>query len=267
MRYSNLHTHTTYSDGQHSIEENILSAIAKNMVSLGFSDHSCTDFDLRYCMQPEKVTEYIAEVRFMQKKYADQIEIYLGVECDGYTNLKNRHLYDYILGDCHYIKMGENYLPVDDAKADQHKFIKEYFGGDKLAYAKAYYRTYAERTAANKPDVLGHFDLLTKFSLFDEWSAEYRKAATEALVASLEVTPIIELNTGAICRGLRAVPYPADFLLKEVLAHNGKVVLCSDSHHKDNLDFYFDQSTAFLKSLGFKSVVQLHKGKFEEVGI
>ena len=71
MRYSNLHTHTTYSDGQHSIEENILSAINKNMVSLGFSDHSCTDFDLRYCMQPEKVAEYIAEVRRMQKKYEE----------------------------------------------------------------------------------------------------------------------------------------------------------------------------------------------------
>ena len=267
MRYSNLHTHTTYSDGQHSIEENILSAINKNMVSLGFSDHSCTDFDLRYCMQPEKVAEYIAEVRRMQKKYEEQIEIYLGVECDGYTNLENRHHYDYILGDCHYIKMGENYLPVDDAKSDQLEFIKEYFGGDKLSYAKAYYRTYAERTAANKPHILGHFDLITKFSFFDETSAEYRKAATEALVASLEITPIIELNTGAICRGLRTVPYPAGFLLKEVLAHSGKVMLCSDSHHKDNLDFYFDQAVELLKTSGFKSVVQLCRGQFEEVGI
>ena len=265
MRYSNLHTHTTFSDGAHTIEDNILSAISKNMISLGFSDHSCTDFDLRYCMQPDMVDRYISEVRHLQKKYEKQIEIYLGVECDGYTQLKNRHLYDYVLGDCHYIKMGEDYLPVDDAKEDQLRFIKEYFGDDKMAYVKAYYATYAERTAVNRPDVLGHFDLLTKFSLFDESCEAYRKTATEALVASLEVTPIIELNTGAICRKLRTTPYPADFLLKEVLAHNGKVTLCSDSHHKDNLDFYYDQSVQLLKSVGFKSVVQLCKNKFEEV--
>ena len=74
MRYSNLHTHTTYSDGQHSIEENILSAIAKNMVSLGFSDHSCTDFDLRYCMQPEKVVEEKQQTLEEKKIEAKEVE-------------------------------------------------------------------------------------------------------------------------------------------------------------------------------------------------
>ena len=267
MRYSSFHTHTTFSDGAHSVEENVLSAIGKNMISLGFSDHSCTDFDLRYCIQPDKLEEYMRQVRYVQEKYKDGIEVYLGIELDGYSQLENRQFYDYVLGDCHYIKMGEEYLPVDDAKDDQLKFIKEYFGGDAMAYAKAYYATYAERTAVNKPDILGHFDLLTKFGLFDEGSEMYRKTATEALVAALEITPFIELNTGAICRKLRTVPYPADFLLKEVKAHGGKVVLCSDSHYKDNLDFWFDQSVNLLKSLGFKSVTQIRNHSFEEVGI
>ena len=42
MRYSNLHTHSTYSDGKYSLEENVLSAIEKQMRSIGFSDHSFT---------------------------------------------------------------------------------------------------------------------------------------------------------------------------------------------------------------------------------
>ena len=29
MKYSNLHTHTSFSDGLHTVEENILSAIEK----------------------------------------------------------------------------------------------------------------------------------------------------------------------------------------------------------------------------------------------
>lgn len=46
MKYiSNLHTHTTYCDGKNSIEENILYAIEKNFISLGFSGHSYLPFD------------------------------------------------------------------------------------------------------------------------------------------------------------------------------------------------------------------------------
>lgn len=267
MRYSNLHTHTSFSDGLHTIEENVLSAIEKNMLSIGFSDHSYTSFDLRYCIRPVNIPAYIREVRRVQKKYEDQIEVYLGLEYDGYTNLENRELYDYLLGDCHYIKIGEEYFSVDHAKAEQWATIEKYFGGDPIAYSKAYFDTYVERTRINKPDILGHFDLSAKFGHVDETSPVYRNMATEALVAALEVTPVIELNTGAISRKIRDVPYPADYLLKEVLAHNGKVVLCSDSHDKANLVAYFDESVELLKSLGFKSVVQLYKGKFEEVGL
>ena len=213
------------------------------------------------------IPAYIREVRRLQKKYEDQIEVYLGLEYDGYTKLENRELYDYVLGDCHYIKIGNEYFSVDHAKDEQWATIEKYFGGDAIAYSKAYFDTYVERTRINKPDILGHYDLSAKFGHVDETSPVYRNMATEALIAALEVTPIIELNTGAISRGIRAVPYPADYLLKEVLAHNGKVVLCSDSHDMKNLDAYFDESVELLKSLGFKSIVQLHKNKFEEVGI
>lgn len=48
MRYSNLHNHSTYSDGKSTMEENIQAAIRKNMHSLGFSDHSFTACDPSY---------------------------------------------------------------------------------------------------------------------------------------------------------------------------------------------------------------------------
>ena len=54
MRYSNLHTHTTYSDGKNSVRENIEAAIANNMISLGFSDHSYTDFDSQIYKRGQK---------------------------------------------------------------------------------------------------------------------------------------------------------------------------------------------------------------------
>ena len=45
MRYVNLHNHSTFSDGRHTPEEIVLAAIEKNMLGIGFSDHSYTDFD------------------------------------------------------------------------------------------------------------------------------------------------------------------------------------------------------------------------------
>ena len=59
MRYSNFHTHTTYSDGKNSVRENIEAAIEKGMSALGFSDHSYTDFDLSYCIKKDDLPKYI----------------------------------------------------------------------------------------------------------------------------------------------------------------------------------------------------------------
>lgn len=267
MRYSSLHTHTIFSDGKHMPEDNVLSAIQKNMVSLGFSDHSYTDFKLDCCIRPVNIPAYINEVRRLQKKYADQIEIYLGMEYDGFSTVENRELYDYIIGDVHYIKVGGEYCTVDDSADIQLEAIHKYFDGNANAYANAYFETYVDSVQRLKPDILGHFDLLTKFNVFDESSPSYRKAAFEALRASLSVTPLIEMNTGAMSRRAKDTPYPAPFLLKEILALGGQVVLNSDSHDLNHLDFYFDESIEILRSVGYKNIVQLIGGKFVEVGI
>ena len=51
MRYSNLHTHTSFSDGKADMDAFIREAQEKNMLSIGFSDHSYTPCDLTYCMK------------------------------------------------------------------------------------------------------------------------------------------------------------------------------------------------------------------------
>lgn len=267
MRYSNMHTHTVFSDGRYTPEENVLEAIKRNMVSIGFSDHSYTEFDLRFGIRPQNTAAYVREIRRLQKKYKDELEIYLGIELDGFSKLENRELYDYIIGDCHYIKIGDEYFTVDDSRAEQQEVIDKYFGRNPLGYAKAYFDIYTEKTIQNKPDILGHFDLVAKFDLMDEKSAAYKKMAAEALEECLKITPFIEVNTGPICRRVRKVPYPTEFILKEILARGGKVLLSSDSHETENMEFYFDETVELFKSVGFKSIVQFAEGGFKEIGI
>ena len=267
MRYSNLHTHTIFSDGRYTPEENVLEAVKRNMTSIGFSDHSYTDFDLRFGIRPQNTAAYAREIRRLQKKYRDELEIYLGLELDGFSKLENRELYDYIIGDCHYIKIDNEYFTVDDSREEQQQVIDRYFDKDAMKYARAYFDVYTEKTIQHKPDILGHFDLVAKFDLMDENSNVYKIIASQALAECLKVTPFIELNTGPVCRRVRKVPYPTVFILKEILRRKGKIVLSSDSHEIENMTFWFDEAVSLLKSIGFKSIVQMKNNKFEETGL
>jgi len=267
MRYSDLHTHTVFSDGVHTMEDMVRAAVERGFASVGISDHSYTHFDLRYCIRQERLPEYHAELRRLKDAYAGRIQIYAGLEYDGYSELEDRYLYDYLIGDCHYIKVGGRYFSVDHASEEQRKTVDEWFGGDSLAYCRAYFDTYVERTRLHRPDVLGHFDLPVKFGLVDEETPAYRRMATEALLACLEVTPIVELNTGAMARGLRNDPYPHLFLLREILHHGGRVLLSSDAHRCENLGFRFEDGLALLRGMGFRSVAMLRHSGFEDVEI
>ena len=267
MRYSNLHTHTTYSDGKNSVRENIEAAIANNMISLGFSDHSYTDFDSRYCIKKEDIPKYISEVRALAREYSDKIEIYLGYELDGFATLENRELYDYIIGDVHYVRTHTGLRDVDMSRDEFIDVTNTCFGGDTLAFAKEYYSVYAESIEKIRPDILGHIDLVTKFGLVDEEDKRYRSYAIEALAASLEICPIIEMNTGAIARGYRSTPYPAPFILKEIKERGGRIILNSDSHRASDLTCAFDESLELLRANGIGSVIRLVGGNFEELGI
>ncbi len=267
MRYSNLHTHTLYSDGKQSVRENIESAIEKGMVSIGFSDHSYTDFDLSYCIPGEKLGQYISEVRRLGEEYSDRIEVYLGYELDGFATMDNRELYDYTIGDVHYVRSFDGLKDVDHSPANYLENVNTFFGGDHMAFAKAYYDAYAERIPIIRPDVLGHFDLVTKFGYIDESSPKYRKMALEALDVSLDVCNIIEMNTGAISRGYRREPYPAIFLLDHIKERGAKIMLSSDSHNANNLIYWFDEAVELLRANGIYSIVELVEGKFREIGI
>ena len=70
----NYHTHTArcrHAEG--TDEEYVLAAIETGYDTLGFSDH---------CPWPVELDDYIASVRHLQEKYAGQIRILLGFECE-----------------------------------------------------------------------------------------------------------------------------------------------------------------------------------------
>ena len=262
---SNLHTHTTFCDGKNSVEENVISAIEKGFVSLGFSGHGYTDFDKRFCMKD--VEGYINQVNAAREKYKDKIQIYLGVEEDMHTFV-DRKKFDYIIGSNHYYVIDDKYYDVD-ATADVTEECLRLLEGNEVKLAQIYFQGYCDYLVKRKPDIAAHFDLLTKFdekyTPFFSDSEQYRKIAREYLLYAMKSGCIFEVNTGAIARGYRKTPYPSIDLLYTLLKNDGKIMLNSDCHSAEKLDFAFDETILLLKDIGFTHSYTLYDGKFNKV--
>ena len=91
-------------------EEIILAAIDKGFYAIGFSGHGYTEFDLRYCLKD--TNGYMLEIERLKKKYAKNIQIFLGIEEDAFSPVE-RNNFDYIIGSSHYFFIRDQYLPID----------------------------------------------------------------------------------------------------------------------------------------------------------
>lgn len=266
MQYlQNLHTHTTYCDGKNTPEEMILAAYEKGFHSIGFSGHSYIYYAPAYSMSRKGTGEYKKEILSLKEKYTDKIDVFCGLEFDMYseTDLAG---YDYLIGAVHYLLIGEELIGIDRSAEVVQSVIEQYFHGDGMAYVKTYYETLAKLPEYGKFDIIGHFDLITKhaekFSFFDMNSREYRMAAVEAAEALAGKIPYFEVNTGAIARGYRTVPYPDMFLIKELKRLGFGAVITSDCHDAHYLDCGFSEAAELLRTCGFKEQFVLTKDGF-----
>lgn len=261
MIRGNLHTHTTFCDGKNTPREIVETAIEKGFSYIGFSGHGHTFFDESYCMREEK--KYIAEVRSLKEEYKDKIEILCGVERD-FLSDDFENTFDYEIASVHYIKAGGKLYDVDNSIAVQKECIKNHFGNDPYSYAEEYYKS----VALLNGDIIGHFDLLTKFDraneIFNPKEERYKKAALSALFSLIEKGCAFEVNTGAMARGYKDAPYPDLWLLEEIKKKGARVVITSDCHRREFLDYGYDFACEILTKLGFKELFNIEFIRNEE---
>lgn len=265
--FANLHTHSTFSDGKNTPEEIVLYAIENGYKAIGFSDHSYTDFDLRYCLTNEN--EYIAEITRLKEKYKNKIQIYLGIEEDIFSSSDKKN-YDYVICSSHYFCINNKYYPID-SNYDYFKKCLEVFNYDIVKLSTTYYEKLCDKIKEKSPDIVGHFDLITKFDEIDDSlflvNEDYLKIADKYISQMLQNDIIFEVNTGAIARGLKSTPYPHERLLHIIKKQNGKIILSSDSHQVDTLTFLFKETKTMLKSVGFQHIYTLLDGKFQKIDL
>ncbi len=266
----NLHTHSTFCDGKHTPAEMVRFAQQKGFTSLGFSGH-CAMWYSPYSTITEQSTEaYKREIAALKEEYKDTFPIFLGLEVDMYAGV-DLSGYDYLIGSVHYLKCGDGYPGFDrDAQVVQ-QVIREHFGGDGMAFVKAYYETMAQLPQYGTFDILAHPDLITKncdtVNLFDENDPRYLRYATEAIDALAGHIPLFEVNTGAMARGYRKTPYPSPELMRVFREYGFGAVISSDCHDGEQMDCGFEDSRLLLKAAGFKERYILTASGFEAVAL
>lgn len=247
MVLMDYHTHTNFSDGENSPEEVVLAAITKGMTDIGISDHSYTFYDEEYCIPKVLIPEYKKELERLKKKYEGQINVWMGIEQDYYSDEPTDD-YDYIIGSVHYLKVktpkGEAIVPFDDGVDCFKNVCESYFGGDYLAMCEEYFKTIANVIDEVGADFVGHFDLICKYNekekLFDEKDHRYVTAWQKAALELIDQGAVFEINMGAVISGLKSVPYPSYEIQEFIKENGGEFILASDSHKIDTICGYFD---------------------------
>ena len=112
------------------------------------------------------------------------------------------------------------------------------YGGDFTAIAKDYYKLVGDVVEKTDADIIGHFDLITKFidKLNINISDEYLNVAFNAVHKLIPFKKPFEVNVGAISRGYRTTPYPSEDVLREIYRCGGEIIFtCEGAVFETNI--------------------------------
>jgi len=264
------HVHTSFCDGNNTPTEMINKAFSLGFETIGLTGHSYTPFDESYCMSLGRTDDYIKEIMQLKKMYEGKMEVLCGVEQDYFAPLpdeKTSPFYDYKIGSVHYVKVGEEYLSIDEAPEVTQSIISNYFNGSFEDFAECYFSLVGDVLDKTNADIIGHFDLISKFAdalKLDINSVRYLNAGFKALERLIPYGKPFEINIGAMTRGWRAEPYPSTLFLKEIHRLGGKIIITGDCHSASSLGDYLEEGRNYARKCGFTKETIIENGKFIE---
>lgn len=261
----NYHTHTwrcMHAGGTE--EEYVRRAIERGFAVLGFADHTPwpyeSDFVAGMRMRWDQFPDYLATVKGLAEKYAGQIRIPVGLECEAFpkymgwlADVKAQYL-DYVILGNHYDLTDEgDHNAFDDAGGF-------YFG---RCTRPEHVRRYAERTIAGMEtglfDYVAHPDLFCH--IYSDFDADCVAASRDICDAAVALGVPLEYNLLGIQYHARIgesdkLGYPCPRFW-EIAADKGvKAIIGFDAHYPEHLERteLFEKGLAYLRSLGIETL-------------
>lgn len=269
MIVQNLHMHSLYDDGKAGPKAMLEACVEAGMTSAGISLHSPLPFVNSWSAKEE--APFLSEMRALKRAFAGRLTVYAGLEWD-LLSRRSFDGYDYVIGSAHYMQVGGVRCSIDGGEERTRTWLRDVFTGDADAAARAYFAEVGKLAKVPEVDIIGHFDLLTKFNeqvhFFDTQSHVYRLSSLDALEHVVQAGKIVEINTGAISRGHRTTPYPSPQLLRALREMGGRVTFAADAHRPQDVAFGFEDAADLARACGFREYWVLgEEGAFVQVDL
>ncbi len=257
---TNFHTHTTRchhatgADAQY-----VENAIKLGYKALGFSEHTPLKHHLGYHeepmrMYPEDMDDYVTSINKLQKEYANDINIYIGLEAEYFPqqeaylkNLVHDYKLDYMIFGNHYNFLENNNFYYGNAQT--HEMLRSYTKSAILGMQSGVFDIFAH------PDV--HF---TSYPVFDKVCEE---SAHEICKNAAEIGIVLEYNLLGRERRLggrvRGMGYSTDEFWRIAAQYPINCIVGCDAHSPKELERLNEmkQMQEFLESMGINVVDSL----------
>ena len=240
MQNFNLHTHTTrcfHAVGQD--EEYVVAAIKNGIQILGFSDHCPMDEYIHIDrMRMNELDEYIASITHLKEKYADQIQILIGLECEYLPEYKE--VYPEFLKKVDYLILGQHFNRFDQDDFTEHvtdedlMLMKDYV----IEGLKTGWFTY-----------LAHPDYF--MYSYDNYPEAGKQAIEEIAECAAQLNIPVEINLKGKSKGKKIIDgkldyrYPNSQTFEIISKHHTPVLYGLDCHNPET----FDDFHPYIKEL------------------
>ncbi|GAB1214621.1 hypothetical protein ATERTT37_003785 [Aspergillus terreus] len=204
---------------------------------------------------------YVAEAQRLRTKYAAQIQLLVGFECDWIRGAASqalieaslaRHPFDFFIGSVHHTCT----VPIDYDRA-MYESARAAAGGSDEALFAAYFDEQLDMLRQLRPLVVGHFDLIRLKSDDPERSFRTWPGVWEKVLRNLDFVAsyggLLEINSAALRKGM-SEPYPQAEICTEFLQRGGRFCLSDDSHGLDQVGLNYQRVLAFLQKVGIATV-------------
>lgn len=270
MRYkTSYHVHTTYCDGKDSAEQMVLAALTKGFTHIGFASHApvAPHHKEDMLMKKEDFCNYKKEVLRLQQNYKDKIEIFLGLEYDCYEGewmakeIDPKEL-DFFILSIHSLGTGKDKRPID-CSAKELEELFDLAGGDVQEIVRRYYALLGDAVIKEEAPIVGHIDIIKKNNkgsrYFNEKENWYLDIVQKCLEQIRRAGSVVEINTGGVVRHGKECLYPSDEILEMLRDMDIGLMLNSDAHKAENIDFYYEEMIQKLKDMKIRELRILTK--------
>lgn len=278
MKWANYHTHSIFSDGEHTMESILKEAISQNMYAIGFSDHAPLDIDVNWCMDKWKLPNYTKEITSLKALYESKIQIYTGLEVDYIPNLISpisdwvlALQLDYTIGSVHFVDSFEDGTPwsIESTENAFRSGLHHIFKDDISLAVSRYYELIREMIYFATPTVIGHLDRIQKHNKFNVFFNEnedwYLNQVEKTLKVIADFGVILEVNTKTFYSGNQRMFNPGKNILKLAAKMDIPVTLSSDAHQATHLTSGFLPALKLLEEVGYTHISILIDGFWKRV--